>query len=853
MFKAMLRGLLTHKLRLLLSSVAVVLGTMFMSGAFIGGDTIAVGFERLFATFTANLDVQVAAESDAPPSQQDNEVITAFVDPGTAGAVAKVDGVATATPMVTSDGARVVGKDGKVVTTNGQPRLGVGWTDQGDFVQLRSGRAPTAPNEIAIDAGLAKQTGFTVGDTVDVLTLEPRAAYDLVGIFGYEGGRDSLAGETTVAFTMPTAQRVMLDAPGEYTSVDLTADAGVGPDELKRRVEAAVGDGYVVRTREELAAAQADDIQGFISILKNGLAVFAFIGLFTGAFLIFNTFSMLVAQRTRELALYRAFGASRGQVNRAVLVEAALLGLASSVLGLLLGMGVGAALASLLAVFSNVDLPGPPIVVRPYVVVLTLAVGIGFTVVAALAPAARASRVPPVAAMRESVAPDRPLGRLTVGGAVLLAAGAGMLTLKLTGAVDGANALLLGGGALLGFLGVAMLAPAISRPVTNTIGRLVSFTVPGRLGTRNTGRNPRRTAITASALMIGVALATGAGIFATSAKAGITDSFRSDLTAQLIVGPELTSGGPPQGGFDPAMAAKMAAIPGVLAAFAQQTDMVQLDGRATAASAGDVTAARTVFTLEPAEGVLRTLRPGELVMDEPTAQANGWRIGDELTMRTARGGELAERLVGTYRQSSLMAGPILSPADAVAFRSPLALQGFVTVAEDEQVPAVEAQLTQLFADNPEVVVTDTVSMLERGAQFLDVILTVLNVLLGLTIVVAVLGVINTLLLSIYERTREIGLIRAVGMGRAQVARMITVESVLISVFGALLGIVVGAALGIAIVMALDRGGGEFLQLTVPWGYLAVILVLAVLAGVVAAVLPAVRAARLNVLAAIAYE
>jgi putative ABC transport system permease protein len=848
----MLRGLLTHKLRLVLSSLAVVLGTMFMSGAFIAGDTIALGFERLFATINTELDVQVTAKSDAPVTPQASEVVTAFVDPATAEKIAAVDGAATTRPQVVSDGARIVGKDGKVITTNGPPRLGVGWTDQGDFVQLREGRAPAAPDEIAMDAGLAAKSGFAVGDPVDVLTLEPRETYKLVGIFGYQGDRDSLAGETTVAFTMPTAQRVMIAAPGMYTSVDVTATPGVSPEQLKERVTAAVGSGFTVLTAAETAKAQADDVQSFIGIMKIGLAVFAFIGLFTGAFLIFNTFAMLVAQRTRELALYRAFGAGRRQVNRAVLVEAALLGLVSSVVGLLLGVGVGALLTLLLEAFT-VELPGPAVVVRPYVVLLTLAVGVGVTVLAAVTPALRAARVPPVAAMRDAVAPDHPLGRLTLIGAVLLAVGVTLLALKLTGTASGSNALYLGGGAVAGFLGVTLLAPIVSRPVTNTIGRLVGFTTPGRLGTRNTARNPRRTAITAAALMIGVALATGAGIFATSAKTGITDAFESDLTAQLIVGPELTAGPPGQGGFDPAKAEQMAAIPGVAAALAVQVDAAALDGRETAVTATDVGAARTVFSLEPSAGELRALRSGELVVDQTTATAQGYQVGDELLLRTARGGDIPQRLIGVYQPTTLVTGPIVSPADARSFRSPAAQQGYVTVAEDGQVPAVKEQLSQLFADNPEVVVTDTSTLLAAGAQFLDVILTVLNVLLGLTIVVAILGVINTLLLSIYERTRELGLIRAVGMGRAQVARMVTVESVLISVFGALLGIVVGAALGVAIVTALDRGGGAFLRLTVPWGYLVAILVLAVIAGVIAAVLPAIRASRLNVLAAIAYE
>ncbi|MFC7483408.1 ABC transporter permease [Luedemannella flava] len=348
--------------------------------------------------------------------------------------------------------------------------------------------------------------------------------------------------------------------------------------------------------------------------------------------------------------------------------------------------------------------------------------------------------------------------------------------------------------------------------------------------------------------MIGVALATGAGVFASSAKAGITDAFRSDLTAQLLVAGDLTTG---QGGFAPARARAMAAILEVTDVAALQLDTVVFGGRDTVVGATDVGAARVIFSLRTASGELRTLRSGEYVVDADTAKRDNLGVGSVQTMVTARGGPMPERLVGVYETSSLISGPLISTDDAAGFGTRLAQQGYVRVADDAVVPIVKTELEALFADNPLVTVSDTSSLVDQAAQFLDVVLAILNVLLGLTIVVAVLGVINTLLLSIYERTREIGLIRAVGMSRGQLAHMIGVESVLISVFGALLGIVVGVALGVAIVMALDSSG--FLSLTLPWGYLVAILFLAVVAGVVAAILPAVRAARLDVLRAIAYE
>ena len=849
MFKAMLRGLLAHRLRLVLSALAVVLGTMFMSAAFVAGDTLGRGFEDLFATVNADIDVEVTANA-AGPARPQGDVATAFLDQATADRVAAVPGVATATARVISNGARAIGRDGKVVGTSGPPRFGTNWVQEpGDLVQLRSGRPPVAPDEIAVNAGLATGGGYAVGDPVDVLTLQPRRTFTLVGIFGYRGGRDSLGGETTVAFTTPVAQQLMLGTTGVFTGVDLTAAPGVSADELARRVGAVAGPALRVRTGAQVADEQSRDLRTFTTGLKSGLVVFALIGLFTGTFLIFNTFSMLVAQRTRELALYRSFGANRGQVNRAVLGESALLGLASSIVGLALGIGIGWLLVEALQRVTGANLPTGGVTVRPYVIISTLLVGTAITVVAASVPAVRASRVPPIAALREAVTPDRPLTWLTVAGAVVLAAGALLLALKVTDVVHGNLWQLLGGGGLLAFLGLALLAPALSRPFTAALGTVVGRGVPGRLGTRNTGRHPRRTAVTASALMIGVALVAGAGVFSTSTKAGVNRLFRQDLNAQLVVMSDLAAG--PTAGFDPSLAGRMQAIPGVQTALAVRTDRVMLGGRTVAIQAGDVAAAATVFRLTATQGTVRPLAPGEILLDEATATAGHLAVGDTVPMRTSRGAERAERVIGVFARNQVAGGPFVSPADAAAFTTPLAQQGFVKVADPARVPAVKAQLTALFAGNPEVSVVDATALAAQQARLLDVILTILNLLLGLTILVAVLGVINTLLLSVFERTREFGLVRAVGMSRGQVGRMITVESVLISVYGTVLGLVAGVALGVTVVQALRSGG--ILQLAISWTYLLVILVLSVVAGVIAAILPAIRAARLNVLEAIAYE
>lgn len=421
MLRATLKSLLSRKLRLILSGMAVVLGAMFVSGAFVLTDTIGRSFDALFTNAYSNVDVQITGHEVT--EGQVTPVPASLVDQ-----ISKVPGVSgQPTPQVLVDGARVIGHDGKAVTTFGAPRFGGDWRGENDQIKLREGRGPQADNEIAINAGLAKTANLHVGEQVPVLTVfDHKQVYKLVGIFGRAGGRDSLGGETQVDFTTPVAQRVMLGQTGVFSSIDVKAAPGVSDTVLRDRIASAVGSSYQVKTGKQLADENTSNIQSGLSFFNDILLGFAAVALFVGTFLILNTFSIIVAQRTRELAMMRSLGGSRRQVIGSVMTEALIIGAVASVVGLGLGIGVGAALAALFGKFvGGLQLAG--IAVPPSAVIGALAVGIGITLLAALMPAIRASRIPPVAALQDVANPDRPLTKVTVSGAVTTAVGAGLL------------------------------------------------------------------------------------------------------------------------------------------------------------------------------------------------------------------------------------------------------------------------------------------------------------------------------------------------------------------------------------------------------------------------------------------
>ncbi|MDG4831161.1 ABC transporter permease [Solwaraspora sp. WMMD1047] len=849
MLRATLKSLLARKVRLVLSGLAVVLGVMFVAGAFVLTDTLGRSFDRIFADAYSETDVGVTAAPKVALSEFEGEQVAAPFPAETLDRIRAVPGVADVTGQAWADGARVIGSNGKVLTSFGPPQLGGNWTGENGLVQLREGRGPTADDEVVINGAVADAGRLAVGDRVGILTLEPKREFTVVGIFGYSGDRDSLGGVQEVAFTEPVAQRLMLGETGVYNDATVRAADGVSPAELRDDISAALGADYVVKTGEQLSEEASAGLKEGLAFFNNILLGFAGVALFVGIFLILNTFSIIVAQRTRELALMRAVGASRRQMIGAVLTEAVVIGLVAAVLGLGAGVGVGALLAYAFGQFGGgVDLA--PVGVPPAAVISAFVVGLLVTVVAAVLPAIRASRIPPVAAMQDVATPDRPLTKITVAGAVVTAVGATLLTLGLTGNAGDGTLWTILAGVLISFIGVALLTPLISRPVVSVLGRVFAWSVPGRLGRLNSGRNPRRTAITAAALMVGIALVTGVTVILDSAKSSLTALAEETIAAELVISGVQSGPRPPS--FDPAVLDRAAELPGVRAVAGIYSDVAIVGGeREYLTATGEVSALRDIYRATPTAGSIDTLGPNQLLVDSGTAAERGLSVGDTLPVQLTRGEEQTYTVTGIYAESDLFGGFLL-PVEATAdFALPQPVQAYLQLTPGTPVDQVLPQVEALLADSPEVSVADRAAFIEQQTGQFDSLLTMIQVLLALAILIAVLGIINTLALSVMERTRELGLLRAIGLSRLKTMWLVTVEAVVISVFGALLGVVVGSGLGAAVVQALSSDGIS--ELVLPWSQMAVFLGLAALVGVVAAVLPAIRAARLNVLGAIAHE
>ncbi len=858
MLKATLRGLLARKLRLALAGLAVVLGVMSVSAAMITTTTIGDGFDSIFASTSADIDVSVSGKSDI----ESDEGGKAFTPPVPASVVDELEGLpgaAKVTGEVSVDGARPIGADGKVISVQGPPRSGVAWHGETGQVRLREGRGPTADDEVAINAGLADRGQYEVGGKIDVLTLAPRQTFKVVGIYGYSNGRGSQGGDTQVAFTEPVAQRLMLGETGAFSTITVTATDGTSPADLRDQVATALGDGYTVQTGDELAAATAADGKAFLDIIRIILLGFSGLSLLVGIFLILNTFSILVAQRTGELALMSALGARRRQIIGAVLVEAALVGVVASAVGLALGAGVSMLLKTVMEAQSGAELPVGLIVPIPQLA-LAFGLGIAVTLIAALVPALRASKVSPVEAMRASAAEQRSLGRITIVGAVPTVIGISAVVASVVADLGSFRWVALAGGIVLGLAGTAMLTPIASRTLLPVLGRLAGWSMPSKLGRRNAARNPRRTAITVATLVVTLGLVGGVGVIAESLRADLSGSATRDLGADLVIsGDGVTAraggqgGGPPRDAdgrvmptFSASVIDEARELPGVSHAVAQYVDTVQLSTGTSSAAAADLTELAAVLNLK---GDPRTPSPGQVVLDTETLSDQGLRVGDTVRLATQRGGWQEYEISDSYTPSYLLRGPVFAPSEATSlFVSAAPAIGYVQLSSGADAASVTRSVAELLADNPEVSVADQTQLADDAASQISIAETMLYVLLGLSVVIGILGIINTMALSILERTRELGLLRAIGMRRSHLVHMVVAESLVMSLFGALLGLVAGGAAGAAVVQVLDLA-----SLEIPWMSLVVFLGLAVVAGLLAALAPSARAAKVNVLSAIAYE
>jgi putative ABC transport system permease protein len=841
MIRATFKSLAARKLRLILSSLSIVLGVSFVAGAFVLTDSLGKVFDDLFSTVSRNVAVDVRGDKVTSGDQGD---VRSLLPDTLVGTVSNVDGVQEAQGQVQGL-AQLVNKKGKVVSTGGAPQFGFNWYDSPllQSGQIVKGKAPTGPDEIAINQGLADRSDYKVGDKAPVLTDAPLKTYTIVGIVTFDG-KKSFAGETEIFFDTPTAQKV-LNLEGKFTEITVAADSGVSQTELRKRVAAVLPAKTQAITGEALAKEQSSDVKKGLGFFNTFLLVFATIALFVGAFIIFNTFSMLVAQRTRELALMRALGASRGQVNRAVVLEAMVVGFLSSVIGLAAGVGVAIGLKALFGVFGA-QLPDGPTVVALRTVIAAFVVGTLVTTVAAIMPARRASRVSPLAALREAATPDRSLRRQTIIGGIVLVLGAAAMTKSLR---DG-GLQLLGLGTLLAFIGIAMLSPLVSRPIASGVGRVFSRRLPGRLGRENAVRNPRRTAATAAALMIGLALISAVTVLGSSLKASVAKTISGAVGADFVLNTQSS-------GFPDAALQQAAQQPGVKEVAGVKVDGMQLCDNASCSHAKQVgvtafpsSALGDLVKITAVDGSV-TLQPDTLLVAERAAKSDKLKPGDTVTVQFSRSDPQKLTVGGTFKTNDLIGDYLVDASHAKDFSGQRNVAGLVSVDAAKDVPAVRKELDKSLAGYPNIDVQDQSDFVAQTKSQVNQIVTIINILLGLSVIIALLGVINTLALSVIERTRELGLLRAIGMARRQMKRMIRVEAVLICTFGGILGLVVGSVFGVALQQALKGSGVT--ELGFPVVTLVVYLLCAALAGAIAAALPARRASRLNVLQAIATE
>jgi putative ABC transport system permease protein len=824
--------------RFLLTALAVTLGVAFVAGSFVLRDSIDSTLDGLITSASKGIDVVVRGTEVDGADGVRKPVPLALADK-----LATVDGVVRASPEMQGN-AMIVGKEGVVVRNGGAPTFGFAYRANDPSFTLVSGRGPSGPGEIVVEKATLEKSGLAVGDTTKAVIGQDARTVRITGevTFG------SLFGATAILIDEASARQAFA-SDGTVYQISVQAASGVSQTQLRSRVAAALPSDLEAVTGDSLVEESRSSVQTGLSFVTTFLMVFAGVTLFVGAFIIVNTFSILLAQRTRELALLRALGASRGQVRRLVLGEAVIIGLVGSGLGLAVGAGLAGGLKAVIKTFVGIDIAGGlPIAGRT--VGVSIAVGVIVTLLAALLPARRAARIAPVAAMRDDmVAPPSSIKRRGTAGMISLVIGGGLLSWAATR--TDVNWALFGTGAALLFLGALMASPLAARPVVKVI--VLPFTlwggVVGRLAAENTLRVPRRTANTASALMIGLALVSGLAVMASSIKASVSDIVSKQLTSDFVLSAGNSATVPT--GLSP-QAAKLAGVRSVATLSAVNFSTGGLDTNAIAVTGQGLT---DNVRLEVVSGSLQSLDQGQVLVNETTATKQGLRVGSKIVANvgTLTGRSLA--VGGVFKDSELLSSSFMVSRDlylkAVPEREQNDLMVLVKANAGADPAALRASLTELVKPYLVVSVESGDDYVASAADGVNQILGLFYVLLALAIVIAVLGIINTLALSVVERTREIGLLRAVGLARGQLARMIGIEAIATAVFGAILGAALGLGIGIAFQHAFRNDG--LALLAIPWVTISVIVVASGIIGIVAAVLPSVRAVRLNILQAIATD
>lgn len=848
MLRASMRSLMGRKLRLLFSAFAIVLGVSFVVGSLIFTDTLARAFDSITVGSVGQVVVRPAKDPGADGQAQSRAPSL----PGSLAArLEAVDGVARADGNVGVSDAFIVGKDGKIIATQGPPALAFNTSEatalSGDEpLTVVSGREPTRSGEVALDAASATKAGYVLGDPVRLITsgARPVVTSTLVGTVRFTGG--GLVGATVAEFDTATAQALFAGGKDVFDDYWVTLADGADPSVVRDRIATVLPAGLEVVTGQVVADEAADGITEAVSFITTFLLVFAGISLVVGSFLIVNTFSILVAQRSRELALLRALGASRRQVGRSVLVEAVVVGIVGSTLGLGLGWLMAVGIRALFATFG-LDLTASSLVFAPRTVGAAYLIGVVVTAVAAYLPARRASRIAPVAAMSDDVAmPEQTLRRrLWLGLAMIVIGGSALATGLFA---DIANRVgFVGVGALLVLLGVAATSPVVGRPVIAVVGgfyRRVFGTV-GQLAALNAVRAPRRTAATASALMIGLTLVATMAVVGQSVKTSLDAVIREAASVDYLI----TS--PVGAPISPDVATAAGRVPGVEAVTRLRVTPATIGGTESVLGGFDP-GQPPVLKRTVVQGSEADVHGFALMVEQAEASQRGLAVGEPVPVRI--GGVTRDfRVAAIYTQPKGV-GTAYAAAISTLVESGVPDQDFgvgVIRERGADATAVKRALDSAVADVPTVTVQDKGEYAESQRAQIDQLLGLIYALLALAIVIAVLGIVNTLALSVIERTREIGLLRAVGLGRRQLRRMIRLESTVIALLGAVLGIGLGIVFGIALQQALAGEGID--RLDIPVLQLVAFLVVAVGVGVAAALGPALRASRLDVLRAITTE
>ena len=843
-----LRGVLARKFRILLTILAVVSGVAFVSGAFILTDSVKGAINNLFVELRGEVDLEIRTKiafGDSARAERDPVDISLMKD------IAALDGVRLVEANLLRQ-ATIIKSDGEPLQTSG-PAFGISWTgpDGLDGRTLLEGVVPTKSGEVAIDKASAKRAGYVLNDQVTLVGPIGKGEFTLVGLTG-TGSTSGGGGASVSAFDPITANEFLgADNKADSIYVGLTSDAARG--DVQKAIDEVLPSGYEVITGEQSAQETAGAINEIIDIFGKVLLGFAAISLFVSAFLIFNTFAIIVSQRLRELALLRAVGASTRQIHQMIIGEGLVVGIIATGLGLVGGLGVAKGITFAFNA-AGAAFPAADLLISSRTVILSIVIGIGVTVAAAIVPALRAGRIPPVAAMRPELGFSalQRSKRLIVGIATLVS-GIALFSVGLF-VQPGGTVGTLGGsaiGAVLLFLGVASLSTTIAAPVSQVISRILPFplrpmtnSVPGRLASRNAQRTPRRTASTASALMVGLALVSMVSVVASSVKKSFTDQLKASVTADFFV-TNLSFQGLPV-----AFGERLAELPelGSVSPFRATVALVNGEEKQIGAVKPEM---GDLVDIDMQKGSIDSLDDGNILLYKDPARDLNVDVGDTVDITWQNGKKSTLTVGGIYADSSV-AGNWLIGLDTLAEVSSAPPVDFfigADIAEGVSIEDARAAVEKVAADFPSAEVQDQAEFQKSQEDQLNQLLAIVYGLLIFAIFIAILGIANTMALSVFERTREFGLLRAVGMSRRHLKRSVRWEAIIVSVFGATLGIVVGIPLGIAVAIALPD---SFVTATVvPINTIVTILIASIVVGIFAAIFPARRAAKLDILDAIA--